>query len=122
MKAKFVRMLLIAWPCVACLGLAALPPIFAQESKPPAKTPDIQGTWDLVSWEKNGKNQERKNVRFFITESMIYADDMPFPDLGFKSHSYQLGPSDKPNVAIMNLSRLQGRELVPGLCELDGAT
>jgi hypothetical protein len=53
MKAKLVRRLLNVWPCIACLGLAALSPIFAQEPKPPAKTPDIQGTWNLVSWEKN---------------------------------------------------------------------
>src|SRR5262249_45897289 len=100
MNAKCVRMLLIAWPGVACLWLAAFPPIPAKASKPPATLPDIQGTWDLVSWEKNGKSLERKNVQFFITESHIYADGVPLPDdAGFKSHSYDLGPGDKPNVA-----------------------
>jgi Leucine rich repeat/Leucine Rich repeat len=123
MNAKSVRMLLIAWPYVACLGLAALPPISAQESRPPAKTPDIQGTWDLVSWEKNGKDQNRTNVRFFITGARIYAEGVPLPDdERFGSWSYELGRSDKPNVALMNLSAFQGRVVVPGLCELDGAT
>src|SRR5262249_14518098 len=122
MKAKLVRRLLIIGGCVAGLFLAALPLLSAREDRPPAKTPDIQGTWDLVSWEKDGKAQEHKKVRFFITETKIYGDDMPFPDVVFKSHSYRLSPGDKPNIAIMNLSRLQGREMVPGLCGLEGAT
>jgi hypothetical protein len=71
MEAKFVRRLLILWPCVACLWLATLPALFAQEPKPPAKTPDIQGTWNLVCWEKNGKDQERTKARVFITGSQI---------------------------------------------------
>src|SRR5262245_34055137 len=91
MKGKFVRVLLIVWPCVACLGLAALPPIFAQESKPLAKMPNIQGTWDLVSWERNGKDQKLQRVRIFITDSHISSDGVPLPDdKGFMSWPYEL--------------------------------
>jgi hypothetical protein len=123
MTAQIVRRLLIVGPCVACLWLAAVPPIFAQEAQPPATTPDIQGTWNLVSWEKNGKNQQETKVPFFITASRIYADGVPLPDdKHFKTWPYELGPSDKPNVAILNLIRFQGRELVPGLCQLEGET
>jgi len=120
---KFVRVLLIVWLCVAYLGLAACPPNFAQEPKRQAKTPDIQGTWDLVSWERNGKDQKRQRVRIFITHSQIYSDGVPLPnDKGFRSWPYELAPGDKPNVAIMNLIGLQGRVLVPALCALDGET
>src|SRR5262245_33193261 len=123
MKGKCVRVLLTVWPCVACLGLAASPPNFAQQPKRQAKTPDIQGTWDLVSWERNGKGQKLQRVRIFVTESQIYSDGVPLPDdKGFQSWPYERGPCDKPNVTIMNLIGLQGRVLVPALCELDGET
>jgi hypothetical protein len=123
MKAKFVRMFLILWPCVTSLCLAASPPIFAQEPKRQGKTPDIQGTWNLVSWERNGKDQKPQRVRLFITESQIYSEGMPLPDdKGLESWHYELGPGDKPSTGVMNLDGLQGRELVPGLCALDGAT
>jgi hypothetical protein len=123
MKAKFVRLFLIVGPCVACLGLAASPPIFTQEPKRQAKTPDIQGTWNLVSWERNGEGQKLQRVRIFITDSHISSDGVPLPDdKGFMSWPYELDPGDKPNVAIMNLSGLQGRVVVPAICALDGAT
>jgi Leucine-rich repeat (LRR) protein len=123
MKAKCEGRVLIVGPCVAWLWLAALPPIFAQEPKPPAKMPDIQGTWDLVSWEKNGEKEERKKVRFFISAETIYADGVPLPDdKSFTSWPYELRPGDQPNVASLNLIRFQGREMVPGLCGVDGAT
>jgi len=123
MKAMFVRMLLIAWPCVACLWPAASPPSFAQESKPEAKTPDIQGTWNLVSWERNGKDQKLQKVRIFITESRVYSEGLPLPDdKGRDAWHYELSPSDKPNAALLNLDGVQGRETVPALCALDGVT
>jgi hypothetical protein len=123
MKASFARTPLIVGPCAACLWLAAVPPAFARDAKPPAKTPDIQGTWNLVSWQKNGKRQKRTSVLFFITESTIYADGVPLPDdKGFKLWPYELGPGDKPDVATLNLIGLQGRVVVPAICELDGTT
>src|SRR5262249_41688963 len=123
MNRKCVRVLRTVWPCVACLWLAASPPNFAQGPKRQAKTPDLQGTWDLVSWERNGKGQKLQRVRIFITDSQIYSDGAPLPDdKGFRSWPYKLDPGDKPNVAIMNLIGLQGRVLVPALCALDGET
>lgn len=123
MNGKCVRLLLAVSLCVACLGLAASPPNFAQEPKRQAKTPDFQGTWDLVSWERNGKDQKLQRVRLFITESQIYSDGVPLPDdRGFPSWRYERGPGDKPNVAIINLIGLQGRVMVPALCALDGKT
>jgi hypothetical protein len=48
---------------------------------------------------------------------------VPAPgDHDFGLWHYDLGPSDKPNVGIVNLVGSQGRVVVPGLCELDGAT
>jgi hypothetical protein len=123
MKAKFERRLLVVGPCIACLLLAVLPSISAKEPKPPVKIFDMQGTWNLVSWEKDGKEQERRNVRFFITEPRIHAEGVPGPDReNFGTWSYDLGAGDKPNLATLTLSAYQGRELAPGLCELDGAT
>jgi len=123
MNWKYVGVLLAVWPCVACLGLKASSPNLAQEPKRKAKTADIQGTWDLVSWERNGKNQKLQRVRVFITESQIYSDGMRLPDdKGFQSWPYERVPSDKPNVAIMNLIGLQGRVMVPAICALDGET
>jgi Leucine-rich repeat (LRR) protein len=123
MNGKFGRVLLIVGPCVACLGLAASPPVFTQQAKPQAKTPDIQGTWDLVSWERNGKDQKPQKVRIFLTESLIYCEGVSLPDdKDFYRWHYELSPGDQPNTAILNLSTLQGRVMVPGLCGLDGAT
>src|SRR5262249_18267743 len=125
MSATCVRRLLIIGPCLTCLWLAASPPIVAREPKPQAKTHDIQGTWNLVSWEKNGKAQKPQKVRIFITDSWIYSEGLSLPDDkdgNFSSWIYELGPGDKPNAAILNLSGLQGRVMVPGLCALDGAT
>src|SRR5262245_26380763 len=118
MKAKFVRLLLIVWPC-SCLCLAASPPIPAQEPKPAAKTPDIEGTWNLVSWQRNGKDQQLAMVRIFITDCWIYSEGMALPNDKSGSSStwhYHLLPGDRPSVAIMNLSGCQGRDLVPGIC------
>src|SRR5262245_4889909 len=123
MNAMFVRMLLIGWPCVAWLWLAAYPPIFAEEPKPQAKTPDIQGTWNLVSSERNGKDQKLPSGRIFLTESYIYSEGVLLPDdKGSQSWNYQLAPGDKPNAAIMNLSGSQGRDRILAICALDGAT
>src|SRR5215470_1021509 len=122
MKAKFVRMLLIVWPC-SCLWLAASPPTFAGEAKPKARTPDIQGTWNLVSREKNGKGQPQTKARIYITATMIYTDGVLLPDgQGHRVWPYELDPGDKPNAATIDLSGAQGRDLVPGICALDGTT
>jgi hypothetical protein len=58
-------------------------------------------TWNLVFWERNGKNQKQR-VRMFVTDSHIYSDGVPLPDdKGSKSWPDELGPGDKPNAATM---------------------
>jgi uncharacterized protein (TIGR03067 family) len=124
MDAKFVRMLRIVWPCLACLWLASSRLDFAEGPKPQAKTPDIQGTWNLVSCERNGNNQKlQKSVRIFLTEDWIYAEGMSLPDdKGVEYCRYELSPGNKPGVALLNLSLYQGRKMVPGICTLDKTT
>src|SRR5262245_28119699 len=124
MDATCVRMLRIVWPCLACLWLASSRLNFAEGPKPQAKTPDIQGTWNLVSCERNGKDQKlQKSVRIFLTEDWIYAEGMSLPDAeGVDYCRCELSPGDKPSVALLNLSLYQGREMVPGICTLDGTT
>src|SRR5262249_26875341 len=110
-------------PCVAWLWLAASPTLFAQGPKPQAKMPDIQGTWNLVSWQRNGKDQKLRSVRIFITQPWIYSDGVPLPDdRGGQTWHYEVAPGDRPNAAIINLVGSQGRDLVPAICALDGAT
>src|SRR5262245_7174926 len=116
-------MLVTVWSCAAGLHMALFAPIFAQEHKGHASTPDIQGTWNLVSWERNGKDQKLPEVRFFITESHFYPHGASLPsDVAFAWWHYELERGDKPGVAIMNLDGSQGRDLVPGICKLEGAT
>jgi hypothetical protein len=80
MPAKLVRRLLVVWPCVAFLSLPALPPAFAQGPKPKAKVPETKGAWNLVSWDKNGREQPRTMARIYITPTMRYADGVLLPD------------------------------------------
>src|SRR5436305_1175102 len=124
MDVKFARLLRIVWPCLACLWLASARLNFAEGPKPQAKTPDIQGTWNLVSSERNGKDQKlQKSVRIFLTEDWIYAEGMSLPDdKGVEYCRYELNPGDRPGVAILNLSLYQGRKMIPGICALDGTT
>src|SRR5262245_26772613 len=100
MGAKFVRRLRIGWLCLACLWLASSRLILAEKPKPQAETPDIQGTWNLVSCERSGKDQKlQKRVRIFLTEDWIYAEGMSLPDAGGVDYCrYELSPGDKPSV------------------------
>src|SRR5262245_29417157 len=116
MQVKPVRMRPLFWPCVACLWLAS-PPSFAEEAKQKAKIPDIQGTWNLVSWERDGKAEKPQSLRVFITEPWIYSEGVSLPDdKGGETWRYELAPGDKPNAASMNLVGSQGRDLVPAIC------
>jgi hypothetical protein len=123
MPAKLVRLLLIVGSCLAGPWPAALPPTFAEWPKPGAKTPDIQGAWNVVAWERNGKAQRPPSARLFITTSQIYSGGLSLPDdQGYAMWHYELVPGDKPNATVMNLDALQGRDLVPAICALDKAT
>jgi hypothetical protein len=121
MNAQPVRMFLIVCSCLAVPGPTASPRIFAEGSRPKVTTPDLQGTWNLVSWERGGKAEKLPSVRFFITQSTIYCEGVSLPDeTGCESWHYELDPGDKSNAAVMNLDAFQGRELVPAICALDG--
>jgi uncharacterized protein (TIGR03067 family) len=115
MKATYLRILTIV-----CLTAA---PSFAEEPKPKAKTPDLEGTWNLVSAERNGKELKLRKGRVFFTGHWVYAEGVPFPD-DFDTIYWgcELTPGDKPNIAFMNLEGAQGRHLIPGICTLDGST
>jgi len=113
----------MVWLGVASLWLVASSSLVAQKPKLQPKIPDIQGTWNLVSWERNGKKLELTKVQLFITDSTIFTRDVALPDdNGWNSWRYGLATGDKPNTANMTLTGAQERDLLPGICSVEGGT
>lgn len=96
-------------------------PSFAQEAKAKATTPDLEGTWNFVSAERDGKTLKMRAGRVFFTGHWVYAERVPFPnDVDSDYWGCELSTGDK--LTFMNLDGAQGRNLVPGICKLDGTT
>jgi hypothetical protein len=101
--------------------LAAAAPLAADEPRP--KTPDLEGTWNLVSAERDGTDLKLRTGRVFFTGRWVYTEGVPLPnDAASNYWGCELVPGDRPGVTFVNLEGSQGRDLVPGICALDGAT